>query len=511
MKRIFSWILILVLVFSFLGCEKNVETGEEPTAVVYGEAINLQMRQPDTFDPILTQRESVRDILLMAYEPLFNITERFECEKVLAENYAFNENATILTVRLKEGVFWHDGTPFIADDVVYTANKIMQSPLSSYHQNLKWVQRVEKLSDYEVAFYLTKSDAQFIYALYFPIENRNYDPNIINGTGAYLLTECDGKSLRLMASDTWHMGKAETEIVNVIYMRTALMAQEAFSSGKIHALTMDMIDTENFPIKESNTRYFYPDGTFEFVGFNTKQGIFTDPLLRMAASNAINRGELEKIYSDATASGFPVMTGSSVFSPSYEMSEFNLDYAKELIFSAGWVDMDYDLLPEKVFDGRMENMEFTLLCATRDAKRQEAAKAIKKQLEAAQFTVHVEFLDVEEFNRRISHGEFEAYIASVYYDKPYDVYEFLSTNGKMNYQNFSSRDMDEALTKFSQSTDIGQAQAAFYMLGSVYTVEQPMAGLVFRNSYVVTNKYIEGEVDPYPYSPYANIHKWIVK
>ncbi|MGM9550755.1 MAG: ABC transporter substrate-binding protein [Clostridia bacterium] len=512
MKKICSVILIVAMLFVLASCQMRQNgTGDGEENLQNGTVINLQMRQPDSFDPLLTERKSVRDALLMVYEPLFNITDKFGCEMVLAENYAFNENATILTVRIKEGVFWHDGTPFISDDVVYTVNKIMYNPKSSYYDNLKNLQRVESLSNYEVAFYLNTSDAQFIYTLYFPIVSKNYTDGIINGTGAYMLNEEDGKSLKLVKNPLWHGGEVLTENVNVIYMRTSQMAQEAFSSGKLHALTMDMIDTENFPIKKSNTKHFYTDGIFEFIGFNTKRGIFSDHLLRIAATNAINRGEMEKIFSDGTSAGFPGLTGSDVFSPSYELSAYNLDYAREVIFSAGWTDLDYDLLPEKIFDGEIKNMEFTLLCANSDPLRQEAAYAIKSQLEEALFTVNVEIVDVEEFNTRLSEGDFDAYIGGAYYDKPYDVYEFFATNGKFNYQGYSSNEMDSALKNFSSCINEADAQAAFEVICSVFAAQQPIAGLVLRNAFIVTNKYIEGEINPYPYSPYANVHKWIVK
>ena len=43
----------------------------------------------------------------------------------LAESMESNHAATVWTVKLKQGVTWHDGTPFTADDVIYTFKHIL--------------------------------------------------------------------------------------------------------------------------------------------------------------------------------------------------------------------------------------------------------------------------------------------------------------------------------------------------------------------------------------------------
>lgn len=512
MKRLFSLLLSVLMVLSVAGCNPSVEedpTDALPEVVEKTNIINLQMREADTLDPLLTQRQSVRDALLTAYEPLFNIDETFAAIPVLAQSYAFNENATIMTLRVKEGVTWHNGQTFSADDVVYTVERIKSNPSGSYYLNMENVDRVEKISDYEVVFYLNEPDAQLIYSLYFPIVRTNTDVSeTIMGTGAYMFREMDGKDLILTKNPNWHMGQAECDGVKFLCMRTGAMAQEAFSSGKIHAVTQEMLDTENFAIKESNTKHLYPSGLFEFIGFNSEKGIFTDALLRIAVSNAVDRGEIGSVFGDGIAAGFPIMPGSSAFSPSYEINEYNLDYAKEVIFSAGWTDIDYDSKPEKIIDGNVEDLAFTLLVADSDILRGYAAEKIKTELEAAGFTVAVEVTDFETYKQRIKDGEYDAFLGAVYYDDPYDVSDLLSSDGSVNYKAFSNTELDFAIAELAKATDAEKASVAFSKLQSLYIAYQPIAGLVFRTSYVVTSMYVEGEIDPYPYSPYANIAKW---
>lgn len=510
MKKLVTIVVILALIASLCGCrDEAVEMPTEAEALTGDEkVINIQMREADTIDPILTERQSVRDALMIVYEPLFDIDETFTIVPVLAQSYAFNENATVMTLKIKEGVLWHNGQLLNSEDVIYTIERIKANPTSSYYLNLASVERVEKLNDYEIVFYLTEPDAFLVYSLYFPIMRANADPLALTGTGAFMLKEMDGKTISLVKNSAWHKGEAMCDGVRIFSMRTSEMAQESFSAGKIHAVTRDMLDTENFAIKESNTKHIYPDGTFEFMGFNSSEGIFSDALLRIAATNAVDRMTLSRIYGDAVPSGFPVMPGSSAFSPSYEHSEYNLDYAKEVIFSAGWMDLDGNGKSEKIIDGNWTAMGFNLLVAKGDKMRSLAAEEVKKNLEAAGFTVHIELTDIDTYNEKIKEGDYDAFLGAVFCADPYDVSELLSSEGKVNFEGYSSPEMDFAVAEVMSATSVDKASVAFTRLQSLYVAYQPVAGLVFRTNYVVTSPYVEGEVKPYPYSPYANIALW---
>lgn len=523
MKKKISSLIALLLLVLVPGCKNNIAPTEPTNGAAADMAIrdeeteaksiiHLQMREVDVLDPILTKHQSVRDGLMAVFEPLYNINASFGAEAVLAESFAFNRDATIMTLKVKSGVLWHNGHQFNADDVVYTVNKIKQNPSSSYYANLETVDRVEKQSEYEVVFYFKRPNAQFVYSLYFPIEFRNSDvTGGLIGTGAYMFQKTDGKSLTLTKNTSWHGGNAQAEGVEFIYMRTSAMAEEAFESGKIHAITKEMLDTENFAVKKTHKKYVYPDGIFEFVGFNANRGIFKSSLIRIAASNAIDRGEMEIVFDDAVQSGFPVMSRSEAFSPSFEVNSYNLDWAKEVIFSAGWTDSDGDGIYEKTVGEEVQKLSFSLLVADRDPLRALAAEKIKQQLEKAGFEVTVEICDIETYNARVAGGEYDAFLGAVYYDAPYDVSDLLASKGLVNYQGYKSTEMDNALKAFQSASDENDSTKAFNEIQALYMAHQPIAGLVFRTTYVVTTPSIGGEVNPYPYSPYANIANWTVE
>jgi peptide/nickel transport system substrate-binding protein len=61
---------------------------------------------------------------LALYEGLFHLTPELTLRYVLAESAESNPSASVWTIRLRPGVTFHDGSPFSADDVIYTFQRI---------------------------------------------------------------------------------------------------------------------------------------------------------------------------------------------------------------------------------------------------------------------------------------------------------------------------------------------------------------------------------------------------
>jgi len=79
----------------------------------------------------------------------------------LAESWAWNEDGTALTFKLRQGVKWHDGKPFTAADVKCTwdmlagktNDKLRINPRKSWYRNLE---EMATNGDYEVTFRLKR-------------------------------------------------------------------------------------------------------------------------------------------------------------------------------------------------------------------------------------------------------------------------------------------------------------------------------------------------------------------
>ena len=94
---------------------------QAPTEKQMGGNLNVWLPNgwPDKAWPYLTNWESVFAVSPMA-EGLFWPKPDGTLEPMLAESYTVSDDGLVYTVKLREGVKWHDGTPFTAEDVRYT-------------------------------------------------------------------------------------------------------------------------------------------------------------------------------------------------------------------------------------------------------------------------------------------------------------------------------------------------------------------------------------------------------
>src|SRR5882672_8165310 len=85
-----------------------------------GSSETLDVRKPFNFPDFIR--------LFNLLDPLFFQGPHGLMSPGLATEAHPNKNFTVWTLRLREGVHWHDGKPFTADDVVYTLKASWNAP-----------------------------------------------------------------------------------------------------------------------------------------------------------------------------------------------------------------------------------------------------------------------------------------------------------------------------------------------------------------------------------------------
>ena len=93
---------------------------------------------------------------------LMHIDSSLVAQGDLAENWTVSDDGLVYTFKLREGVTFHNGDAFTADDVLYTFERSSNPDISIHSKVLSNVASLEKLSDYEVKFTLKKPQASFL-------------------------------------------------------------------------------------------------------------------------------------------------------------------------------------------------------------------------------------------------------------------------------------------------------------------------------------------------------------
>lgn len=99
--------------------------------------------------------------LTFIYDGLFDATPDLDVVPALATGGGFVDDTTV-ELELREGVDWHDGEPFTAEDVKFTVELYQDYTSSSQVPFYEPIESVEVLGDHEVRFNLTNPDASFM-------------------------------------------------------------------------------------------------------------------------------------------------------------------------------------------------------------------------------------------------------------------------------------------------------------------------------------------------------------
>ena len=149
----------------------------------------------------------------------------------LATSWAFGEDGTQLTFKLREGVKWHDGKPFTAKDVACTwdlllgkANeKLRTNPRKVWYDNVK---EVGANSYGEAVFYLKRPQPALLASGYSPIYPCHVSPRDMRskpvGTGPFKFVEFKPNERITVARnpDYWKPGRPYLEGIEYTSSRT---------------------------------------------------------------------------------------------------------------------------------------------------------------------------------------------------------------------------------------------------------------------------------------------------
>jgi len=208
---------------------------------------------PQTIDPHSQNELLTNSVNGQMYETLVNRGKKLEIVPVLATEW---QQIDPLTWRftLRQGVKFHDGTPFTADDVLFSVQRASQ-PTSQIRVYAQALGKPTKIDAYTVEFKLTEPNPILLEhatlvqimskawceknrvqkPLDFSAKEESYASTHANGTGPYVLKarEPDVKTVLVRNADWW--GKPEGNVTEVTYtpIRSDATRVSALIAGNI--------------------------------------------------------------------------------------------------------------------------------------------------------------------------------------------------------------------------------------------------------------------------------------
>ena len=123
---------------------------------------------PPSLDPPSVNSNIVGGIGIHVYESLFAMNQDYEPTPVLAESYEVSEDGMVYTIKLRQGVKFHNGEEMTADDVVASMNRWVE--VSAKANTLIGGSVFEKADDYTVTLKVNEASSDIIMILASPIQ-----------------------------------------------------------------------------------------------------------------------------------------------------------------------------------------------------------------------------------------------------------------------------------------------------------------------------------------------------
>jgi peptide/nickel transport system substrate-binding protein len=225
----------------------------------------------------------------------------------LATGWSWNEDGTDLTFPLRDGVRWHDGRPFTAQDVRCTfdlltgksSEKLRVNPRKSWYRNLE---AVTTNGDYEVTFHLKRPQPAFLTALaggYSPIYPCHVNPRDMRshpiGTGPFKFVEFKPNERITVTRnpDYWKAERPYLDGVEYTIIRNLSTATLAFVSGKFdmtfpYSLEVPLLRDVKRQMPEAICE-LVPLGISRSLIVNRDRPPFDNPDLRQAMALSLDR------------------------------------------------------------------------------------------------------------------------------------------------------------------------------------------------------------------------------
>lgn len=305
------------------------------------------------------------------YDPLARIGPDLEMEPCLATSWEPNEDATVWTFKLRDGVEWHDGKPLTADDVVWTIGTWGQPEFfiaNGYMSNLVDFKRVRKRDRLTVEVPLQMPIAQFptllnlVYSSLVVPNGATVEQMMNNpiGTGPFKYESFTpgNQSVFTRNPNYWENGKPYLDKLVIDSSFTDESARlSALESGQINALpnlqflAARQAGSGAFTVQES------PRGAVSYYfAMRVDEGPFADKRVRQAIKLLADRPALV----EGALSGYGT-PANDIFAPGVDYFDDSLvrsqdvEQAKSLLKAAGQEGFRATLATSNAFTGFVES------------------------------------------------------------------------------------------------------------------------------------------------------------
>ena len=458
----------------------------------------------DTLDPPYISVGQYFQVAANVFSGLVTLKEDLTVRGDLAKDWTVESEGKSIVFTLREGVTFHNGAEFTADDVKYTIDRTIseETPAASKLATLQPVDEggVEVGGDYEVTLNFKQAMAPaLIYLTRGPgraativckeaIEEMGADQYAVTpvGTGPFQVESHEvGSELKLTAYDDYFETDEEGNALPYLDGVTITPIPEpssivnALQSGDIQFA--NLIPLQNVSQVEnagSVTKLQAPGVNWYGFAMNQEREPFGNRDARLGIAKAINNDQfIETAYfGNALAAQGPINKATAwVFREEKpDVQAYDQQRATELLEQSGAAGASFSIL------------------TTQSSLRQ--AKAMRQQLNSVGLNVDIEQVTSSTYWTRYEEGDYDTTISGSVGDPDPDqsLWNFYRTDGPWNWVNYENEEVHQLLAQQRRELDRETRAKTLQKLEDVLIEDVPHAYLSHQDDLAARRDEVKG-------------------
>ncbi|MEI7810384.1 MAG: ABC transporter substrate-binding protein [bacterium] len=502
---------------------------------------------PRFINPILSFSDTDNDLTSLVYSGLMRKDNDGNLIPDLAEKYKMSDDGLSYIFTLKNNLYFHDGKPLTADDVLFTINEV-KNPATKSPKKANWDGiSVDKIDAKTIKFTLKQPYAAFLEnstlgilpqhlwsstSSNSPIEINDLNTNPI-GSGPYEVKSIDKQSsgtinsYELSSFNKFSLGKPYIDKITLRFYANEKELVSAMENGEVDQVSSitpenaEILKERNFTIQSSVLPRVF--GLF----FNQNQNqIFTDKNVVKAINEAINK---DKIVNDVL-SGYGVVIDDPIPPNMIQYQKLSNDdnishedkliLAQNILAKDGWKKGTDGVLEKTTVIKKKKTtarLEFSI-STSNIPELAKAANQIQQDLEDIGIQVDVKTFDVGNLNQYVIRPrKYDALLFGQIITHESDLFAFWHSSQRkdpgLNVAMYTNAKVDKILESAFSITDEQTRVKKYAQFEDEIAKDMPAVFLYSPKFIYVVSKNIKGFSLDHINSPsdrFLNSYSWYI-
>ncbi len=463
--------------------------------------VGIQSTKTTAIRPLAPLERDFMSIYDLIYDGLMFVNDDYLPDYALAESYS--QNGKTWTFKLRDNLYFSDGSPVTADDVVATANWILnkardtESTDKGYYMNLKYfINSISARDDKTVVVKADRSYFGLLYAMTFPVLPAwALETDNPPGTGAYRVKSfTPGNTLELETNPHWWQTPPQVKSILFVMHQKPADVIESYEYARVDAAFTRQIASAQYKSGTSSLALDYRTNQLECLLMNHSAFPLNSQKVREAIRYLIDVDYIaQQIYNGMVErTNTPFIAGSWMYNENLG-AYFKQDAAKALALldEDGWSDTNDDGILDKPNDkGNSVKLQMDLYVYEEPDNdvRLETANYIKDTLETYGFSITIRTVSYAEAAQKLGAGAFDLALASYAMDVCPDAGFMLISGNTGNYSRYRSTAITDLCSELRKQLDQPNYQYTLYKIQEQFAKDCPFICLFYRSGTVLTRK-----------------------